>query len=81
MGGGDYPIFPICTCAIYHFLKQLSNALAQCYLQRASTMLLTLYNALARCHLHAVTLLQIALSGHHILLHLKCVKCYHEDVI
>ena len=38
------------TCAIYHFLTQLTNALAQCYLQRASAILLTMYNALARCH-------------------------------
>ena len=45
---------------MYHFLTQLPNALAQCYLQRASdvtynvqrasAMLLAMYNALARCH-------------------------------
>ena len=45
----DYRIFPICACAKYHFLTQLPNALAQCYLQRASAMLLTMYSALARC--------------------------------
>ena len=57
------PSILICACAIYHFFTQRLNALAQCYLQRASTMLLTMYNALARCHQHAVTLLQMAL-GH-----------------
>ena len=30
LGGGGYPI---CACAIQHFLTQLSNALAECYLQ------------------------------------------------
>ena len=72
--------FPICACAIYHFLTQLPNALAQCYLQRASAMLLTMYNALARCHFALARcyvtynvqrasvlslILYMALSGHH----------------
>ena len=47
---GDYPIFPICACAIDHVLTDLPNAHAQCFLQRASAMLLTMYNALACCH-------------------------------
>ena len=50
--GGDYPIFPICACAIYmyHFLTQLPNALARCYLQCTPRQRNVTYNALVRCH-------------------------------
>ena len=68
--------FPICACAIYHFLTQLPNALAQCYLQRPSAMLLTMYKALARCYLQRASALSLRASAMLLTIYNALARCH-----